>query len=1043
MFSVGMYVACPIFKAGNVIYVLGKIKKYDESSDEVTVNFFDRNCINRDLDIIKNNQKTYYGDDVSRACPITPSTALWKNKLVNIICELNNNKNELKPYCCQYYDNGKSYIRRISESELNIDFYQIWNSAEREAFNFLNCKSDLFVTRQFLSERKRYIESLGNILSTLVNTRVNLYPHQIDAIIKATENAKTKVMLADEVGLGKTIEALTILKYYIQLNARFRCLIIAPESLEYQWLNETSERFEIESNVFSYNRVINKKEKDSAVIISYADYYRYRYELGEMQWDMVIVDEAHKILNSKYFPAILKVTRRVRNVILLSATPITHEGKEYLQLMKMLNPVKYGSMDVNRFGKLLELQKFLHEKLFEMSTDIEFYNQMDMSETFIMYLQEINEKIADPYFEKIIKGISAESSDKGLYAVKLALNYLRKQYVIETNIVRHRRIDIKEAQIKRILKSTEPYTMEGADLGIFESNLYNALLTLIGEKITKDNKLSWIRVLEGMHSSPYALWGEFLNMEIPGGEKKECFELLKKWKSYCDEEIEKIIKGNFQGRTRFGKLIEVINSCKARKILIFSSFTESVKHIYHLIQAVYGKKHVIMFNSEMSRLETQLAAKEFQNNEECRFIVCDGSGGEGRNFQKADLIIHFDLSWSPAMMEQRIGRLDRIGRDVDRDVESIVLYASDTIEETLFDLYNDSLRVFSRSLCGLEIIFEELRELIAESFAQDTMFGLSHAKTEIDKLVNKMEDSVEKEIYFSSSNEDSIKQQTYIREVSEAFDQSKEKESENKILSLLEYGGIISKINTDVGTVSIDFRNAETGVLQKNLFYDAFNLGKYEGTFKREYAVKHDSINYFSPNHIIYQTALSLVDKIQIGRFHAVSIADEELRWAGFILVWNVNINNDRLFKGGLNPQRYQFVKRYLNEQQVTTAFKICGEYEYNEIEIASLFHQSDNKAIYGMKDTVGYGMFYDEESWEKYLKGILRKAEPEAKKLVRSLVMQEELLDYLQKERIANDIEKRTVCYQDKNSSDKESALMASLLDCSLQIDSILYIEI
>ena len=125
MFSVGMYVACPIFKAGNVIYVLGKIKKYDESSDEVTVNFFDRNCINRDLDIIKNNQKTYYGDDVSRACPITPSTALWKNKLVNIICELNNNKNELKPYCCQYYDNGKSYIRRISESELNIDFNYI------------------------------------------------------------------------------------------------------------------------------------------------------------------------------------------------------------------------------------------------------------------------------------------------------------------------------------------------------------------------------------------------------------------------------------------------------------------------------------------------------------------------------------------------------------------------------------------------------------------------------------------------------------------------------------------------------------------------------------------------------------------------------------------------------------------------------------------------------------------------------------------------------------------------------------------------------
>ncbi len=1043
MFSVGMYVSCPIHKNGNTIYVLGRIKKNREETDQSVVVFFDKENKNRVMGILPERQMTYFSYELIRGEIKAPASALWKSKSVNILCELSCTKNTFKYYCIQYRSDNKSYVTKVPESELEIDFYLIKTTAIQEASQFINCDTKLYSARQYLSKRKRYIDSLEDIISTLVNTRINLYPHQIDSVIKATREGTTRIMLADEVGLGKTIEALTILKFHIQKNKRFRCLIVTPSSLEFQWSNETNERFGIKAESFSYNKIVYHKTNASVFIISYADFKRYMYELDDMHWDMLIIDEAHKILKTPYFSVLKRASGKIKNVILLSATPITHDGEEYLQLMKMLNPVRFGKMSIEQYRELDHLQGIVRDKLFDMNTDLELFNQIEMTDSFVMNLEELNEDLKDRYLGEIINAISPSSNDKGLYAVNLALEYIRKQYVIESNLIRHRKKEIEEAAIERKLRAVVTYDMEGAAVGVYESNVYDALLTLISENINSQNKYQWIRLLEALHSSPYALLNEFYRMEAPGSEKRKCFELIGKWEAYCDKEIESLKKGEKGGNTRFGKLVEAVNECTDSKILIFSEFRETAKKIYSVIQAIYGNNSAALFDSSMSRLEAQLAARKFQNDDTCRFIICDRSGGEGRNFQKADIVIHFDMSWSPAMMEQRIGRLDRIGRDLERPVDSIVIYAADTIEENIFNLYNNSLKVFARSLCGLEIIFEELQEMIAESFARDIQFGLSHAQKEIENLVSQMEESVEREIYFSTSNETSAKEQTYIKEVSEAFERECENEAETKIITLLKHAGVEAFIEPASGIVYADFEYADRNKLRESLLYEAYELGEYEGTFRREYAVKHDSIDYFSTEHVMYQIAMNLVDKVQKGRFHAVSAVKDTLRWAGFVFVWNVDFNYERLFKGGLNPQKYRFIKKYLNEQQITNVHRIYGNFELNENEICTIFENEKKRLIKGITDTVGYGMLYDDDSWDTYLGECLKLAKISAKERARSWLKSAELADYLSRTRIAEDLEKHTVCEYEKKRIEAENTILAALNDCELQIDSILYIEL
>lgn len=174
------------------------------------------------------------------------------------------------------------------------------------------------------------------------------------------------------------------------------------------------------------------------------------------------------------------------------------------------------------------------------------------------------------------------------------------------------------------------------------------------------------------------------------------------------------------------------------KSIAFTGYLGTFDVYRRTLNNYFGEEHCCFFCKGMSRDELELNAYRFQNNPECRIMLSDESGGEGRNFQVADKVIHIDVPWSANVIEQRIGRLDRIGRQDNNAVTSIVVYAENSLEEQLYKFWNEGVQLFSKSQPGLEIIMSELDSEIIKAVCSNFKYGLMDKIDEIISVMNSL-----------------------------------------------------------------------------------------------------------------------------------------------------------------------------------------------------------------------------------------------------------------------------------------------------------------
>lgn len=177
--------------------------------------------------------------------------------------------------------------------------------------------------------------------------------------------------------------------------------------------------------------------------------------------------------------------------------------------------------------------------------------------------------------------------------------------------------------------------------------------------------------------------------------------------------------------------------------------------------------------------EVELNAYRFQSQEECRILLCDYTGGEGRNFQCADYIVHIDLPWDASAIEQRIGRLDRLERDMSRPmVYSVVVHTINTFEDALFKFYKDGLQIFNQSLSGMEIIMRDINNEIVSAISSDFKYGLLERIPVIIELAYKMRRDIRKEQNFDAAGFIYRPMYTELRRLIEYY-----AENENKLFA--------------------------------------------------------------------------------------------------------------------------------------------------------------------------------------------------------------------------------------------------------------------
>ncbi|RLL31590.1 RNA polymerase-associated protein RapA [Acinetobacter cumulans] len=463
-------------------------------------------------------------------------------------------------------------------------------------------------------------------LRGLVGSRVGLIPHQLYIAHEVGKRFAPRVLLADEVGLGKTIEAGLIIHQQLKTGRSERILVLVPDSLQYQWMIEMRRRFNLEFSLFDLTRTASIKEHDPdlnpflteqriiASVDLMIDHDDLREQALEAGFDLLVVDEAHHLMwneeeggNDRY-DLIEELAQQTAGVLLLTATPEQLGVESHFARLRLLDPSRFNSLD-----------RFLDEE--------EQYQQ--------------TAKIAEVLM-----------SDFPLEAVHLdAVEVLLGQRIDDTPEQRFRAIHeiLDRHGTGRILFRNTREAIQG-----FPGRDCQPAPLPAPENWSKDGKLR------------EQMWPE--EAQLDGA-----------WMEHDP---------------RVMWLMEKLRTdLKHNKVLLIARSGPVVEALENVLRLHAGVR-TAMFHEGMSLLERDQAAAYFaEESYGAQILLCSEIGSEGRNFQFASDLVLFDLPANPDVLEQRIGRLDRIGQE--NRIQIHVPYLIGTAQERMFRWYNEGLNIFS------------------------------------------------------------------------------------------------------------------------------------------------------------------------------------------------------------------------------------------------------------------------------------------------------------------------------------------------------------
>lgn len=900
------------------------------------------------IDVIKGNdisalgfEKTNERGLVARRFKISPETAsrvkLKTGSTVWVDGEqatlIAHSKKRTKDSHYVYWCRVKNKITSVSEKKINASYLDYEKSAMEIFFsNYDNTLED-FLSRYEICDYLDKVNSITSGYKDALDKKIDLYAHQIETVQKILSGRPYRAILADEVGLGKTIEALVVLDYLLKKSVCKTALIVVPDQLIYQWKNEAEQRFGLEVSVFSVAAYLRGREKCAVVLVGFSNFIRYSEDyILTKEWGLVIIDEVHKTLaNNKIYSKLLRLCAKVPNHLLLSATPIMKRNLEYYKLLKLLQPEVYTNIELSRFTEIMSKKEFIESDLAGLASDIRYAFDDEVLDEYIDRLKAITENVSDFSLRNYLQCDNEESSDEKRKKIKRAVLYLQKAYEIESKFIRHRRADILEESSKRVLNKCNGFYLKGEEKLSGEEALYQSFTSEIQQNSGIDaDKI--IMLVNAFFSSASALNRALIDSDLykifPNTNRLAHFEAVKEKKFLSNSRIEEMLKSLRQYNGN-------------EKIVIFSDLNESVSLIYNRLLSEYGNKKVILFTGNDSEARMQIAVNSFANNGDVKFMVCDKNGAEGRNFQFADVIIHYDLPWSPARLEQRIGRLDRIGRKPGKKVYNDVLYVKDSVEEDLYNLYNDCLDIFNESLCGIEIIFDELWNAIRDTISDRGLFGFTYVFDLINDLKEKCSQVLFEEMLDLECLEESDNSRTNAKQAVELFTNVEKKKFYDAVFKWHYNSGYGNKeaikIGEDSYRISCVQRDAKVASKRN---YEPKIRGEFFATYNLEKLNIYENMELLSLEHNIVKSVIQSVGSTNIGMSSAVKVYSNNVSWKGFVITWRPKFYEIDNMVSLWSQVNVAVKNDYINKTRLSIPYVIDGDPFFAE-DILSLIKEN------------------------------------------------------------------------------------------------------
>jgi ATP-dependent helicase HepA len=670
-----------------------------------------------------------------------------------------------------FYTGNDHHDNEVTVSELELDsFVRLTTPQQRLLNGHFDKNSQLALRFATFEQANRLQHSSAR---GLLSSRTNLLEHQVYIANEVGRRHAPRVLLADEVGLGKTIEAGMIIQQQLLTGRASRILIIVPSSLKHQWLVEMLRRFNLRFALFDADRINEMEEGNpfeaEQLVLCSLDLFTDRADLKsqalEANWDIAVVDEAHHLQWSEEsvgeeYLFIEALSQRSAGLLLLTATPEQIGQSSHFARLRLLDPSRFHDLEIFRKEELS------YRRLGDLMDAIERGERpTDLPDD--LAVGKDSQTIIDNMLDR-------HGTGRVLFRnTRTAIKGFPKRVVHSYPLVAPEQYTLAQVDLEQKLHPEEPYIDD-----------------------------SWLE-----------------------------FDPRVEW-------LEKTLK-----------------ALRPSKVLIICAQAKTALALEHHLHMRAGIRSAAFYEG-LSIIERDRAAAYFADEiGGAQTLVCSEIGSEGRNFQFAHHLVLFDLPLNPDLLEQRIGRLDRIGQT--EDVQIHVPFLEHTAQHALHDWYDRGMNVFRESCSAGYAIFQsfELRLLEqlngrTDEFAELVLDTANFTEQTRDELRAGRDKLLER---------NSCKTEVASAVIAEIKHQEDGEGLQNYLEALCDTYGVDS-----------EFHSENTLILRpsEHMLTGHFPYLREEGTtvtFDREKALSREDIEFLTWEHPMIVEAMEMVHSTELG----------------------------------------------------------------------------------------------------------------------------------------------------------------------------------
>ncbi len=565
--------------------------------------------------------------------------------------------------------------------------------------------------------------------AVLTSAKVELLPHQVVLVHRVTNASPKRFLIADEVGLGKTIESALILRELASRGELRRAIMIVPAGLVENWRAELNDVFNLDFEVFGSDgdvtdRKSNAFAKHNRLIVS-VDTLKRRTRVKKLleapPWDLVVFDEAHhlsvyrngnKVNKTENFKLAENIRGHCRDLLLLSATPHQGDHFRFWMLIRLLNPELFEShrdMVQNRYrlnavvirrtkadacardGSPIFVRRMVHTESFTLSEkEKEFYNALldYLRDGYDLASQQGNKGRALGFVMTIFQKIAASSFAAILSTLRRRLLML----TIQEGIERDELLDVDGRnrvfeEAREMIRQIHSLPCDPVGNAQVDRILAETKVQLLKKKKEAQDFVGTVESSSDSESVA-GLMEDSAAMLVANAlpqERERLLDLLSQCPGATESKTSMLVNA----------LRQIWRRNPEEKVVVFATYLGTVEAIKNSLDSTFPESGVDILKGGDHGAKTA-AQKRFKRKDGPGVLVCTAAGREGINLQFARVLFNYDLPWNPMDIEQRIGRIHRYGQESTAQVYNLV--AADTIEGQIFLLLEEKLGDIGRAL---------------------------------------------------------------------------------------------------------------------------------------------------------------------------------------------------------------------------------------------------------------------------------------------------------------------------------------------------------